>query len=335
LRGRSVSVIIPAYNEEKKIAGCIESIMSTKYPQLEILVVDDKSTDKTVEVASGYPIRLIKRAMRGERCVARNDGLREAKGEIVVFVDADCTVEEHALEILVSDFSDTKIAGVGGVVLTKETGLVAKYRSYASREDWLDSKEVVETSYLPGGICAYLADALRSVGGFNPSVGRHETFELGLRLREKEYRLLGEPKAIVWHGHEGNLARWLGAAYGTGHDALSLLSLGEHRTSAVLVAQMRQIAFLCYLILLAATVIKAVPLYIALWITASVVVLETARAFHNAWEVAVHYENMKYLAMFPLELLLRVFVYAGYLAALLTTFRMTSTRFLKRSYMEK
>ena len=125
----SVSVIIPAYNEEESISACIESLEGTKYPNLEIIVVDDYSRDKTVEVASRYSVKVIKRNTRGGIAFTRNDGLRLARSEITAFVDTDCTVAPDWLDLLTCDFADPSIAGVGGIIRPRNPAF-AVYRSF-------------------------------------------------------------------------------------------------------------------------------------------------------------------------------------------------------------
>lgn len=88
-----ISIIIPAYNVESYIAKCLDSVLNQTYKNLEIIIVDDGSTDKTPQIleefAKKYPqIRIIKQQNSGQSC-ARNRGIREAKGEYIVFIDSD------------------------------------------------------------------------------------------------------------------------------------------------------------------------------------------------------------------------------------------------------
>jgi len=83
-----LSVVIPAYNEEKYIPSCLEALMSQEVPADEIIIVDNNSTDKTVEIASKYPVRIIVEKKQG-MIPARNRGFDEAKFEIIARTDAD------------------------------------------------------------------------------------------------------------------------------------------------------------------------------------------------------------------------------------------------------
>src|ERR687898_2245292 len=93
-----VTVVIPCYNQAHFLGEAIESVLSQSYEHFEIIVVDDGSTDETSEVASRYEgVRLIRQENRG-LAGARNRGLEEAKGEYVVFLDADDRLLPGALE---------------------------------------------------------------------------------------------------------------------------------------------------------------------------------------------------------------------------------------------
>ena len=87
-----VSVIIPVYNREKTIKKAIESVLEQTYTDLEVIIVDDCSTDKTIEVVESIAdkrIRLVKSPKNGGACKARNLGIDHANGELIAFQDSD------------------------------------------------------------------------------------------------------------------------------------------------------------------------------------------------------------------------------------------------------
>ena len=316
-----VSVVIPAYNEEHQIAKCLESVVGTGYENLEIIVVDDNSKDETVKAASRYAVQVITRRSRGGIAAARNHGLQFVRGEIVAFVDADCIVDKLWLHVLLSRYVDSKIAGVGGVIATRESSLFAKYRNYVAKEEYADSPNPVRgTSSIPGGNSSYRTDVLRSIGGFNPAFAKPsglEELELGYRLRKNGYLLVGEPRAVVWHLREGSLRNWITGAYAAGYVALRFL--GRYRRREFLRLQVMQTAFLIFLILCMVSLIGAIPLPVVAYFAGLFLALETLRAASRSFRAVLHYRSLSYLAMVPVELMLSVVSCLGYLQALLTT----------------
>lgn len=310
--------MIPAYNEEGRIAECLDSVLAGGYSNMEVIVVDDCSTDKTVQVASKYPVRIIERKSRGGAANARNDGLKEAKGEIVAFVDADCTVDKGWLNFLVSHYTDDNVAGVGGVIFTKQTTLFAKYRNCLAREDYLGPENSLVDD-IPGGNSSYRTEILRSVGGFDPAFAQpaaHETFELAHRLIKNGYKLIGDPRSIVWHSREGSLRSWISEAYAEGYCSLSFLQ--RYRLGEFLMSQLRQIAFLAFLGMWIVSLAGFIPLVFVLGITAIGLLFELARAVQDSSVAVLHYRSVRYFVFIPVDFTLRIILYVGYIMALVT-----------------
>jgi hypothetical protein len=94
----AVSIVVPVYNRAGEIGDCLEALLAQNYPtyRLEIIIVDDGSTDGTAEVVSRYPVRLIKQPQNRGQSAARNAGVRAAQGEIVAYIDSDCILVEFA-----------------------------------------------------------------------------------------------------------------------------------------------------------------------------------------------------------------------------------------------
>ena len=97
-----VSVIIPAYNEENYIEQCLSSLFSQSYKNLEIIVVDDGSTDKTVNIIKSFKKVLLLKGEHKGPGFSRNLGAKQAKGKILVFVDADMSFEKDYIKNLIS-----------------------------------------------------------------------------------------------------------------------------------------------------------------------------------------------------------------------------------------
>ena len=102
-----ISVIIPAYNAEKYISECLDSVLRQSYKNIEIIVVDDGSADNTYTVVEGYSERhsniVLVHQENGGVCSARNKGLDMASGDFIMFLDADDYLVQNAVEILLFD----------------------------------------------------------------------------------------------------------------------------------------------------------------------------------------------------------------------------------------
>jgi glycosyltransferase involved in cell wall biosynthesis len=323
-----VSVVIPAYNEENQIAGCLESVAAISHDGFEVIVVDDNSTDKTVEVASRYPVRVIRRSSRGGIAAARNSGLQAVRGEIVAFVDADCVVDKSWLQLLLSHYTDSRIAGVGGVVGTRDSSFLAKYRNYIAKEQYADSTgPVYGTPCIPGGNSSYRTNVLREIGGFDPASARpigYEELELGYRLVKNGYLLVGEPRAVVWHLREGNLRNWISGAYASGYSTLHFL--GRYRSRQFLGLQVWQSFLLAFLVFCVISLTGAIPLPLVIDVVIAFALVVTLRAVRRSFRAVVHYKNPRYVVMIPVELMLTFTLCLGYVVALLEALRCRALR---------
>ena len=113
----SSTVVIPAYNCAALLPNCLQSVLDQTRTPLEIIVVDDRSTDNTIDVVKSFEsVRLICRPERGGAGAARASGVMQAKGDVVVFIDSDCIAPEDWLEkILQRMESNPKLGAVGGM----------------------------------------------------------------------------------------------------------------------------------------------------------------------------------------------------------------------------
>jgi len=160
----TVSVVIPAYNAATRIASVIESLKRQSRPCLEILVVDDGSGDDTADQATGAGARVLKYETNRGAAFARLHGAENARGDIVAFVDADCSVPEDWTKKLTSHFeSDVDLVGVGGRYLhSAPNGLVSTLA--AIEEEYIHDLFALHPNEAspPGGNCAFRRSALAS-----------------------------------------------------------------------------------------------------------------------------------------------------------------------------
>ena len=196
-----VSVVVCVYNGERTIDSCLASLEKLNYPDYEVVVVNDGSTDGTRQIAEGYDyIRLIHQENKG-LSEARNVGIRAAAGEIIAFTDADCMADPDWLTHLVARFQSSEFGAVGGPNLTPaDDSFVASCVAVspgAPTHVLLDD-EVAE--HIPGCNMAFRREALQAIDGFDPIFrAAGDDVDLCWRLQNKGYKIGFSPAAVVWH----------------------------------------------------------------------------------------------------------------------------------------
>jgi glycosyltransferase involved in cell wall biosynthesis len=152
-----ISVIIPVYNGEKYIAQCIENVLCQTYKKIEIIVVNDGSTDRTAEIAAGYPaVRLINRE-KGGVAVARNAGIAASTGEYFHFLDVDDWINIDFYENMVDAVTATDAdMGFCGFINEVKSNLMLLYQYRwvcVETEDKFSLTKVKEMGYSPRYLC--------------------------------------------------------------------------------------------------------------------------------------------------------------------------------------
>ncbi|HSX52813.1 MAG TPA: glycosyltransferase family A protein [Patescibacteria group bacterium] len=130
----TLSIVIPVYNEQRYIKACLEAIAAQTIKPLEVIVVDNNSIDKTVEIAQKFPfVRVIKEPKQG-RGYARSAGFDAARGDIIGRIDADSLIYGDWAERVIGDFKDDNIGGITGLGKTNVIlGLPGLYTTFWSR----------------------------------------------------------------------------------------------------------------------------------------------------------------------------------------------------------
>lgn len=199
-----ISVIIPAHNEERTIAACIESLLENNYPWKQVIVVDDGSTDNTFRVASQYgnKITLLTRTKSSMKAYALNYGLQAVKGEIVITVDADTIVAWDFLKIVAAYFENTLIiAGSGNLrVLNADSNLLTRLQAseYVTAFDIGRRLQSMFNTLLiiPGAVGVIRREILESMGGYDPLIG--EDFDMTLKVHKAKGKVIFMPEAYAW-----------------------------------------------------------------------------------------------------------------------------------------
>jgi len=182
------TVVIPALNEEKFIGDCLRSLRAQTRPPAEIIVVDNGSTDRTVEIAEELSARVI--VIPDVGIVAlRQAGAEAAKNPIIVSTDADTTFPTFWLEKLLRHFSDPNVVAVGGPIKSSVPGPIEEL--YAS-----GLSASASAGLFSGANMAFRRDALLKAGGY-VKVRRAEDWALSTRLRSQG-RIVYDPEAYVY-----------------------------------------------------------------------------------------------------------------------------------------
>lgn len=176
-----MSVVIPAYNSAGYLRQSIESALAQTRRPLEVIVIDDGSTDDTREVARAYPVRYVYQSNR-DRAVARNHGARLATGRLIAFLDADDVwLREHlALSVAALEREPSAPLSASDYLLVDASLRPIGQATKTSREQSLESL-LVENSIATSAVVVR-AGAFRAVGGFDESLEGSEDWELWLRL---------------------------------------------------------------------------------------------------------------------------------------------------------
>jgi GT2 family glycosyltransferase len=205
-----VSVVVCSYNGEATIGACLEALSRLDYPDYEVIVVDDGSTDRTAEIAAGFDVQLIRSDNRG-LSAARNLGIEAATGEIVAFTDDDASPDRDWLRYLSHAFVCTDHVGIGGPNVPPrdvETVERAVANAPGGPTHVLLSDEVAE--HIPGCNMAFRRDALQAVGGFDQQFRiAGDDVDICWRLQERGWTIGFCPAAVVLHRRRGSVRAYL------------------------------------------------------------------------------------------------------------------------------
>src|SRR5438094_6475726 len=201
-----VSVIVPAYNEDRVIESTIRSLLNSDYPSLEIIVVDDGSTDRTSEVVresfGDEPlVRLFTEANAG-KAVALNFGLRYAKGDVIVALDADTQFPADTIRALARRFVDPQIGAVAGnAKVGNRINIVTRWQAleYITSQN-MDRRAFASMNCItvvPGAVGAWRRELIEQCGGFSTDT-LAEDQDLTLQIRKLGYQIGYEENAVAW-----------------------------------------------------------------------------------------------------------------------------------------
>src|SRR5438105_4285255 len=199
-RSPRVSVVVCTFNGEKTLRACLDGVMELDYPDFEVIVVNDGSTDTTLAIAAEYQVRVISM----ENCglsVARNVGMQAATGEIVAYLDDDARPDPDWLRYLAAAFERADYAGVGGPnVPPSASSVVANCFADAPGTPTHVLISDRDAEHIPGCNMAFRKRALEDVGGFDSQFRiAGDDVDICWRLLEVGHALGFSPAAVVWH----------------------------------------------------------------------------------------------------------------------------------------
>ena len=213
-----VSVVVCAYNAERTMEACLASLETLDYPDYEVIVVNDGSTDRTLEISESFPYcRIISQPNKG-LSVARNVGAEAATGEIVAYTDSDCVVDPDWLTYLVARMEAGGLSACGGPNFPPpEESLVpaAVAVSPGGPTHVLISDEVAE--HIAGCNMAFRRDALLALGGFDPQYrAAGDDVDICWRFQDAGHTIGFSPAAVVWHFRRNTVRAYLNQQRGYG-----------------------------------------------------------------------------------------------------------------------
>ncbi|ABD26035.1 polysaccharide deacetylase [Novosphingobium aromaticivorans DSM 12444] len=202
----TVSVIIPAWNEERVIAASVERVLASDYPALQVIVADDGSKDATSAVVARHfghdPRVTLLTLANGGKAAALNRALRHATGEVVIALDADTQFEPLTIRRLARWFADPRIGAVAGDArVGNRVNLVTRWQAveYITAQN-LERRALAgfdAMTVVPGAVGAWRRAALDSVGGY-PENTLAEDQDLTIAIQRKGWRVTYDPRAVAW-----------------------------------------------------------------------------------------------------------------------------------------
>ena len=221
----TVTVVIPAYNEERTIGATVSSVLAQTRPPDQVIVVDDGSTDRTGEIAAQFGATVIRPPSNtGTKAQAQNLALPHAVGEIVVVLDADTVLVPDALEKLLEPFEDPGVAAACSFILPQRIATSWERGRFIEYLFGLTFAKAVQNRFRTVLVCsgcfsAYRRSVLERYGGFRPRT-MAEDMDLTWELHAHGERVVFVRQALCltldppsWPVFRGQIERWARAFY--------------------------------------------------------------------------------------------------------------------------
>jgi GT2 family glycosyltransferase len=208
-RWPSVSVVVCTYNGAATIRDTLDHLAELDYPDYEVIVVNDGSTDSVPEIAAQYDVRLISTRNQGLG-QARNEGLAAARGEIIAYIDDDAYPTKPWLRHLARAFIESEHTCIGGPnFVPAEDGWIGQCvaDSPGGPLPVLLTDELAE--HVPGCNMAFRRERLQEIGGFDPLFrAAGDDVDICWRVQDKGWTIGFAPAAMVWHHRRATIKRY-------------------------------------------------------------------------------------------------------------------------------
>ena len=214
-----VSIVVAAYNAERTIVACVESLLQLVYPRIELIVVDDGSIDDTRALVNGFKeIRVVQLPVNQGLSAARNAGIEASSGEIVAFTDADCRVDSDWVGRLVQSLKNDDFVGVGGHnIIPDETNQVAAAVGVAPGGPIHIMLTDRVAEHIPGCNMAFYRSVLDEVNGFDSRFRvAGDDVDLCWRIQQNGHRIGFSAGGFVWHDRRSTVRAYLKQQMGYG-----------------------------------------------------------------------------------------------------------------------
>ena len=202
----TASVVVCAHQAEDTIEECLRSLTELDYPEYEVLVVDDGSTDATAEIAHGFPVRVFSSNHLG-LAAARNVGLEHAEGEIVAYIDADAQADANWLTYLALALEAPRTAGAGGPnPVPPDDPATAQCVARAPGGPIHVLLDDQRAEHVPGCNMAFWRGLLLEIGGFDPVYrAAGDDVDACWKILDRGYEIRFHPSAVVWHRRRNSI----------------------------------------------------------------------------------------------------------------------------------
>jgi len=196
-----VSIVIPCHNEEETVEECINSFLRQTYPNIEIIVVDDCSTDRTPEILRKYEerVKVIRNITNRGEGFSRNAGIKAARGEIIIETECDGKYPPDYVEKMIAPLADKSVGGaitIRRITWSDRNGVVARYwttRFLAAHKLTLEGKRPII------GAWAFRREVLDEIGLYDEALPCGTDVDLVNRIKQRGYRIAFVPDTYFYH----------------------------------------------------------------------------------------------------------------------------------------